>query len=137
MELIIQNLGPIKGNRQSIDLSKKFFIFLGYNNSGKTYVSQLLWTIFDQDKHIKFIRSTYTDGILENGSEQIQKHWQIELNQALIDSILEKFSLFLQEEIFTVLNQDKHNNIARENPLFSLKAILMILQIENLLIFSP
>jgi hypothetical protein len=122
MELIIQNLGPIKGNRQSIDLSKKFFIFLGYNNSGKTYVSQLLWTIFDQDKHIKFIRSTFTDGILENGSEQIQKHWQIELNQALIDSILEKFSLFLQEEIFTVLNQDKPNNMARENPLFSLKA---------------
>ena len=58
MELIIKNLGPIKGNQQSIDLSKKFFIFLGYNNSGKTYVSQLLWTIFNKDKHIKFIQST-------------------------------------------------------------------------------
>jgi predicted ATPase len=65
MELIIKNLGPIKGNRQSIDLSKKFFIFLGYNNSGKTYVSQLLWTIFNQDKHIEFIKSNFADGILE------------------------------------------------------------------------
>ncbi|MEB3120364.1 MAG: AAA family ATPase [Snowella sp.] len=122
MELIIKNLGPIKGNQQSIDLSKKFFIFLGYNNSGKTYVSQLLWTIFNQDKHIQFIKSSFSNGILENVSEQNQGQWQIELTQTLIDSILEKFSFFLQEEIFTVLNQDKSNNIERENPLFSLKA---------------
>jgi hypothetical protein len=122
MELIIKNLGPIKGNQQSIDLSKKFFIFLGYNNSGKTYVSQLLWTIFNQDKHIQFIKSSFSNGILENVSEQSQGQWQIELTQTLIDSILEKFSLFLEEEIFTVLNQDKPNNIARNNPSFSFKA---------------
>jgi predicted ATP-dependent endonuclease of OLD family len=122
MELIIKNLGTIKGNQQSIDLSKKFFIFLGYNNSGKTYVSQLLWTIFNQDKHIQFIKSSFSNGILENVSEQSQGQWQIELTQTLIDSILEKFSLFLEEEIFTVLNQDKTHNIERENPLFSLKA---------------
>ena len=122
MELIIRNLGPIKGNQQSIDLSKNFFIFLGYNNSGKTYVSQLLWTIFNQDKHIKFLESPFSDGILKDVSEQRQGHWQIELTQTLIDSILKKFSLFLQEEIFNVLNQDDPNNVARENPSFSFKA---------------
>jgi AAA15 family ATPase/GTPase len=122
MELIIKNLGPIKGNQQSINLSKNFFIFLGYNNSGKTYVSQLLWTIFNQDKHIQFINSSFSNGILENVSEQNQGQWQIELTQTLIDSIIETFSLFLQEEIFNVLNKDDPNNIARENPSFSLKA---------------
>lgn len=107
MELIIQNLGPIKGNHQSIDLSKKFFVFLGYNNSGKTYVSQLIWTIFNQDKHIKFIKSSFCDGIITEAiKEKFWKDKQIELTQELIDKILEKFSLFLQKEILFVYNKD-------------------------------
>ena len=112
MELVIKNLGPIKGNQQSINLSKKFFIFLGYNNSGKTYVSQLLWTIFNQDKHIKFIKSTFSDGILEEQvfDKSYLDGWRIELTQSLLDSILEKFVLFLQKEIFTVYNQDQLNS---------------------------
>jgi hypothetical protein len=122
MELIIQNLGPIKGNQQSIDLSKNFFIFLGYNNSGKTYVSQLLWTIFNQDKHIKFIQSTFSDGILEEVfDESYLDGWQIELTQSLLDSILEKFGLFLQKEIFTVYNQDQPDS-ELDKPLIFLKA---------------
>jgi len=122
MELIIKNLGAIKGNQQSIDLSKKNFIFLGYNNSGKTYVSQLLWTIFNQDKHIKFIKSTFTDEILE---EVFDKNYldgeQIEFTQSLLDSILEKFGLFLQKEIFTVYNQDQPDS-KLDKPSIFLKA---------------
>jgi hypothetical protein len=122
MELIIKNLGPIKGNQQSIDLSKKFFIFLGYNNSGKTYVSQLLWMIFNQDKHIKFIKSTFIDGILkEVFDENYLDGEQFELTQSLLDSILEKFGLFLQKEIFTVLNQDQPDS-ELDKPSIFLKA---------------
>lgn len=124
MELIIKNLGPIKSNQQSIDLSKKFFIFLGYNNSGKTYVSQLLWTIFNQDKHIKFIQSTFSDGILEEVfDESYLDGWQIELTQSLLDSILEKFGLFLQKEIFTVYNQDQPDS-ELDKPSIFLKATI-------------
>ncbi|UXE60556.1 MAG: ATP-binding protein [Woronichinia naegeliana WA131] len=119
MELVIKNLGPIKGNQQSIDLSKKFFIFLGYNNSGKTYVSQLLWTIFNQDKHIKFIKSTFADGVLEEVcDENHSDDWQIELTQSLLDSILEKFGLFLQKEIFTVYNQDQPDSERDKSSIF-------------------
>lgn len=122
MELIIKNLGPIKGNQQSIDLSKKFLIFLGYNNSGKTYVSQLLWTIFNQDKHIKFIKSNFADGILEEVFDRTDLDVeQIELTQSLLDSILEKFGLFLQKEIFTVLNQDQPDS-ELDQPSIFLKA---------------
>jgi hypothetical protein len=119
MELVIKNLGPIKGNQQSIDLSKKFFIFLGYNNSGKTYVPQLLWTIFNQDKHIKFIKSTFADGVLEEVcDENHSDDWQIELTQSLLDSILEKFGLFLQKEIFTVYNQDQPDSERDKSSIF-------------------
>ncbi len=44
MKLKIHNLGPIK--KGEIDLDKKVYVFVGYNNSGKTYVSQLLWALF-------------------------------------------------------------------------------------------
>lgn len=55
MKLIIKNLGPIKNNTQSIDLSKDLLVFVGRNNSAKSYVAQLLWVIFNQDIIHKFI----------------------------------------------------------------------------------
>lgn len=40
MKLSIKNFGPIK--KGEIDLDKRFYVFTGYNNSGKTYLSQFL-----------------------------------------------------------------------------------------------
>ncbi|MEY4906128.1 MAG: hypothetical protein RLZZ292_3943, partial [Bacteroidota bacterium] len=45
MKLKVKNLGPIK--QGEIDLSKRFSLFVGYNNSGKTYMSQVAWSAFD------------------------------------------------------------------------------------------
>ncbi len=45
MRLQVKNLGPIK--QGEIDLSKHFYVFVGYNNSGKTYMSQLLWSLME------------------------------------------------------------------------------------------
>lgn len=43
MKLKIKNFGPIK--KGEIDLSKRFYVFVGYNNSGKTYMAQLMWML--------------------------------------------------------------------------------------------
>ncbi len=41
MKLTIKNLGPLtKGG--TIDLDKRFYVFVGKNNSGKTYVANVL-----------------------------------------------------------------------------------------------
>ncbi len=45
MKLRVKNLGPIK--QGEIDLSKRFFVFVGYNNTGKTYMAQVLWSVLD------------------------------------------------------------------------------------------
>jgi predicted ATPase len=45
MKLKVKNLGPIK--QGEIDLSKRFSLFVGYNNSGKTYMSQVIWSLLD------------------------------------------------------------------------------------------
>ncbi|TAE00285.1 MAG: hypothetical protein EAZ97_06420, partial [Bacteroidetes bacterium] len=42
MKLVVKNLGAIK-KKSEIDLDKRFYTFVGYNNSGKTYISQIIW----------------------------------------------------------------------------------------------
>lgn len=95
MKLIIKNLGSIKNNSQAIDLSKDFFIFVGRNNSGKSYVAQVLWTIFNEDVIEKFAKNNLDiiqDEILENAN-------QVELNPELIDKIIKNYSSFLEQHL--------------------------------------
>ena len=103
MELLIKNLGSIRNNNQTIDLTKKFYTFIGYNNSGKTLVSQLLWTIFNHDNIRKFSENTQIDSLVIDSEKPIKK---ITINQKLIDEILNKFSRFIEKEVVNTYNLD-------------------------------
>lgn len=103
MELLIKNLGSIRNNNQAIDLTKKFYTFIGYNNSGKTLVSQLLWTIFNNDNIRKFSENTQIDSLVIDSEKPIKK---ITINQELIDEILNKFSQFIEKEVVNTYNLD-------------------------------
>lgn len=103
MELLIKNLGSIRNNNQAIDLTKKFYTFIGYNNSGKTLVSQLLWTIFNHDNIRKFSENTQIDSLVIDSEKPIKK---ITINQELIDEILNKFSRFIEKEVVNTYNLD-------------------------------
>jgi predicted ATPase len=112
MKLIIKNLGPIKNNNQAIDLSKDFFVFVGRNNSGKSYVAQLLWAIFNEDIIHKFARTNVE--IIDN--KIVENINNVAVTSELIGEILDKYSLFLQEEtkreIFNIgKNSQVLNNI--------------------------
>ncbi|MFM7883762.1 MAG: ATP-binding protein, partial [Microcystis panniformis] len=100
MELLIKNLGSIRNNNQAIDLTKKFYTFIGYNNSGKTIVSQLLWTIFNDDNIRKFSENTQIDSLVIDSKKPIK------INQELIDEILNKFSRFIEKEVVNTYNLD-------------------------------
>ena len=109
MKLIIKNLGPIQNNKQAIDLTKRFYVFVGKNNSGKTYVSQLLWTIFNQETIHKFANQI---DIQLNFEEN-----KIEISKEIIDEILDKFAIFLKKEIANVykLNNSKYEKTVLDN----------------------
>lgn len=113
MKLIIKNLGPIKNNTQAIDLSKDFFVFVGRNNSGKSYVAQLLWAIFNEDIIHKFARTNVE--IIDN--KIVENINNVGVTPELIEEILNKYSLFLQEEtkreIFNIVGKNSQilNNI--------------------------
>ena len=94
MKLIIKNLGPIKNNTKAIDLSKDFFVFVGQNNSGKSYVAQLLWAIFNEDIIHKFARTNVE--IIDN--KIVENINNIEVTSELLAVILNRYSSFLQEE---------------------------------------
>lgn len=59
MILEVNNFGKIKKGR--IDLDKKVTVFVGYNNSGKTYMSQLLWGIISSDILDRFRGGEFID----------------------------------------------------------------------------
>lgn len=103
MELLIKNLGSISNNNQTIDLTKKFYTFIGYNNSGKTLVSQLLWTIFNHDNIRKFSENNQIDSLVIDSEKPIKK---ITINQELIDEILNKFTQFIEKEVVNTYNLD-------------------------------
>ena len=102
MKLLIKDLGPIKNNKQTIDLSKKLYVFVGANNSGKTYVSQLLWTVFNEDIIYEFARETEFEEI-DLSSDRI------EISEKLLSNILEKFSSFLESKLLEIYHIEDNN----------------------------
>jgi AAA15 family ATPase/GTPase len=91
-KLKIENFGPIKEGE--IDLSKRFYLFVGYNNSGKSYVSQLLWAIFQRKTVHEFAETiTLEDlNISDDASE-------IEITEELLHGLLERFATHVKEKV--------------------------------------
>lgn len=90
MKLVIKNYGAIKEG--TIDLSKKLYLFVGYNNTGKTYLTQLIYEIFNPDTLNDFSNSSYN----EFQSKNVGK---LELTKELIDTVLKNYSNYLQEVV--------------------------------------
>jgi len=68
-------------------------VFVGYNNSGKTYVSQLLWAIFNEKTIEKFSKSVAIQAL------NIENRSSFEISQSLINTLLNHFSTFLTEKV--------------------------------------
>lgn len=94
MKLSIKNFGAIKEGE--IDLSKKVYVFVGYNNTGKTYISQLMYALT-----IESLAKGIADKVPEEGFVKISnnkfkitsaiiKKFATALNKALIEEIIPK-----------------------------------------------
>jgi predicted ATP-dependent endonuclease of OLD family len=118
MQLTIQKFGPIK--QGNIDLTKRFFVFVGYNNTGKTYVSQLLWSIFNDEtienfsQHMEIPELNLDEEELEH-KLKIEGEWYFDITPEIIDKILGKFALFLKQSVIPkTFNIDSHHFILSE-----------------------
>ncbi len=88
MKLVVKNFGPIK--EAVIDLTKKHYFFVGYNNTGKTYISKLLYDIFSNEVQREFGELVYDKFQLEGES--------LTLTTAIVDTILNDFADFLKDK---------------------------------------
>jgi len=103
MHLLIKNFGPLNEGR--IDLSKKFYLFVGHNNSGKTYVAQLLWGIFHPSTRLKFLESLKKD---EGSYLKAEDDNRYTITDELICKLLRDYSHFiLTETIPEIFNLGK------------------------------
>jgi predicted ATP-dependent endonuclease of OLD family len=99
MKLVVKNYGAIKEG--TIDLSKKLYLFVGYNNTGKTYLTKLIYEIFNPDTLNDFSNSNYNEFKYENVGK-------LELTKALIDAVLKNYSNYLQEVVILISLQKKY-----------------------------
>ncbi len=87
MLLIIKNFGAIKEAR--IDLSKKHYFFVGYNNTGKTYLAKLIYDIFSSE-----VQKDFTESV--HNSFEIDKTECLTLTETMVQNILNDFASFLK-----------------------------------------
>ncbi len=107
MKLHIQNLGPIK--EATIDLSKRFYTFVGYNNSGKTYLANLLWCVFSRIDY-----SFFKDFIERNKNNYYFQNETSVIKQELLDKLPNEYALYIQNEMLPkVLNIEKNSPIIK------------------------
>ena len=114
MKLIINEFMPIS-QKCEIDLSKKFTIFVGKNNSGKTYVSQLIWAInnfstFDNRYY------SYQEGSKINFIKVLDKNEiKIRITEIKFKKILENFMKFIiNKRLSEVFKYDIKGNVKIE-----------------------
>lgn len=89
MKLIVRNFGAIK--ESVIDLSKRHYFFVGYNNTGKTYLAKLIYDIFNVETHSDYTKSSRAIHSIENVSGSLI------LNEATIKNLLNSFAIYLKE----------------------------------------
>ncbi|MCU0444197.1 MAG: ATP-binding protein [Microscillaceae bacterium] len=96
MKLIVENFGPIK--KGEIDLNKKFYAFVGYNNTGKTYMSQLLWGIFNINLFPlnKDFDALMDDDFFETNSFDLEK------SPDIIQKFLDLYADFVVKEVVPI-----------------------------------
>lgn len=93
MLLTVKNFGPIK--KATIDLTKRMYVFVGYNNSGKTYMSQLLFALLNPANIEKYVAWPYFDEFDIN----LVNDTKLEVSEKLVNKIIKSYVLFFKKEI--------------------------------------
>jgi len=99
MKLIINKFPPIT-QRCEIDLSKKVTLFVGKNNAGKTYISQLIWGIYNFDNH-KDKYFTFNTDIINTAfiTSISSENYSITIDKNILENISKNYSGYLQQKV--------------------------------------
>ena len=100
MILKIKNLGPIK--KAKVDMGKSILFFVGYNNSGKTYLSQLIWAIYNENFHSRFAQECDVSNLLA-----IDDISDFKIDGNMVERLLSDYANFLKANINLIFKSEK------------------------------
>ena len=108
MKIQFKNLGPLKSGE--IDISKRVNLFVGYNNSGKTYASLLLWSLFDYEtKPFEFKKNE-----LNFNFEFVGNPIEIEITSAIAESATDEYiSQIIKTSVPSTFNVTANDEIVK------------------------
>ena len=105
MNIKIENLGPVKS--ADIDLNKRLILLCGPNNTGKTYMSYVIYALCRSHSYSEDVISEEDIRvILENKSIEIEINYKeiFKVKNSIAESIKDTL-----DDIFGISNEDKQN----------------------------
>lgn len=102
MILKIKNLGPLK--KAEVDISKNILFFVGFNNSGKTYLSQVIWAIYNETFYSEFIKTVNVNKI-----SKVRNINNFKIEESTVKTLLKEYQYFVKENIHKVFRSEKKN----------------------------
>ena len=97
MKILVENLGPIK--KGEIPLNSDLLFFVGYNNSGKSYATQLIWAIYNEE-----FRGDFIDDLNLNKITKVKKLENFFFTLSIATKLLKEFEIYIQNKIHTIYN---------------------------------
>lgn len=123
MNIQINNLGPIKNGK--IPLNADLLFFVGFNNSGKSYATQLIWALYNQNFREKFIEELKLNKIT-----RVQKIENFVFDEAIAIKLITEFEKYIKNKIHTLYNLEREKFV-NFNIKFELKENELTHIIEN------
>jgi hypothetical protein len=105
MNISLGNIGPIR--KADFNLDKRFYVFVGYNNSGKTYASYILWALFSNRDRLPFFGDFPKLDIPE--LDKSTSVVEIIISNEKIIEIIDFYASILVDELGDIFNIDNKN----------------------------
>jgi len=103
MQISVKNFGPLtKGG--SIDLDKRFYVFVGKNGSGKTYMANLFYNVLGGELSPFFTALPHDDFFPRN---KLETQAPIEITPSDWDSLIKKMNQKSLEHFIELIKADK------------------------------
>ena len=104
IKLKIKRFPPIERECE-LDLGKNLIIFVGPNNSGKTYVSQLIWSIFHKPKETDFLNHLIQSPHIKQIEKLVKRSSDnsfLRIDEKVIDFIRKALEEYLHDELSNI-----------------------------------
>lgn len=111
MNISLSNIGPI--SKAEFALDKRFYVFVGYNNSGKTYASYILWSLYANTMN----RNSHFNSDLSRvpAPETFEARTTIKIPESKILELVNYYNQSFTGELSNLFNTSKESSALKKS----------------------